>query len=103
MYYRIEGRTQTSDDALEQVRTLEIWGRGGHKGNVPSVKAYNGPIPVGTRGIEFDTSAASPEYSSPVESRWYYPQTKGVQLRVKDGDDYACIRADWIINHQTKE
>lgn len=80
-----------------QVASGEIWGKEARWSSILSVKAYVGQL-VG-RGIQFTTAIAPHPNQSPLEARWYYPDTPGVMLRNKDGQDYAAITAV-VANHQ---
>jgi|SRR5580692_433473 hypothetical protein len=93
IFSRRESPTQTSADALEQVRTGEIWGSVGRHNLAPCVRAYAFPLADGDRGIDFTTTTAPHNASMPFEVRWYYPLTPGVMLRTRDGIDYAAIDA----------
>ncbi|WP_052026796.1 hypothetical protein [Rhodovulum sp. PH10] len=87
--------TQTDQDAVRQVETGEIWGRPARGSDIPSVKAYRGPMPDGRRGIEFTTPVApQPGSGSLYEARWYYPLTPGVLLkRNLENEEFAVIPA----------
>lgn len=102
-FYRRESPSQTTKDARIQVLSREIWGRPGRhtsSSDIPAVKAYRGRLSDGERGIDFTTPVAPHKGSgSPGEARWYYPHTKGVFRRVKNGEEYAAIPAD-VINRQ---
>ena len=59
-YYRLASPTQTEADAKLQVSTMMVCGRGARQSGggvspILSVKAYIGPLPAGTSGIEFTT------------------------------------------------
>lgn len=100
-YHRLESPTQTSADALQQVKSGEIWGRA-HKQNgaFPCVKAYPNQLPAAERGIEFTTPIPhDPNFSAPHEKRWYYPHTPQVRCRTYNGEDFAVISAN-VINRQ---
>lgn len=99
-YRRVESPTQTSADAIEQVKTGEIWGGVPRGGMEPTVQAYVGPL-VNRRGIQFESDIPpEPGGSSPLEARWYYSRTPGVSHRVNaKGEDMACITAT-VINMQ---
>lgn len=99
-YFRLEGPTQTSEDAILQTKSGEIWGREARGSNLLSVKAYRGSLQPSQRGVDF-TTPVLPERGSgtPYEARWYYPQTPGTLLRNRDGVDYAAIPAN-VINRQ---
>jgi hypothetical protein len=45
-FYRVEGPTQTEEDAIMQVESGEIWGRPSRGSDIPSVKAYRGKLPL---------------------------------------------------------
>lgn len=94
-FHRLESPTQTAATARLQAASGEIWGAPARlNGLFPCVKAYRGPLPPATRGIEFTTTVAPDMGSStPIEFRWYYPQNPRVELRVSAGIDYACIPA----------
>ena len=84
---------QTSELAILQVKTGEIWGRTPKNGgNWPTVQAYTTPI-GSQRGREFTTEIAPMPHQAPLEARWYLGLTPGVQARRKDGEDFACITA----------
>jgi hypothetical protein len=96
-YHRLESPTQTSSVAIRQVISGEIWGRA-HKQNgaFPCVKAYPNELPPSERGIQFVTATPhDPNFSSPFESRWYYPYAPGVFFRTNNtGDEFAAISAN---------
>jgi hypothetical protein len=101
-YFRRESPTQTKEDAVQQEKTGEIWGRPARIGGAfPCVKAYLGSLPKGQRGIEFTTAVApDPESSSPFEARWYYPKTPGAMKRTNsEGEVFAAIAAK-VVNYQ---
>lgn len=91
-FHRKESPTQTSALAVIQVQTSEIWGLTPQGGMEPTVQAYAGPIGA-VRGIEFHTPISPYPSGSPLEARWYLTLTPGVQKRVKNGEDYACVIA----------
>lgn len=98
-FSRRESNTQTPADALEQVRTNEIWGSAARYSCGPCVRAYAHPLAAGVRGIDFMTPTEPHPNSNPFDVLWYYPETPGVMLRVRSGIDYACIQAT-ITNKQ---
>jgi hypothetical protein len=102
-YHRLESPTQTSEDALRQERSREIWGRASRpNGMHPCVKAYPGNLPPERRGIEFTTRIPhDSNYSTPYEKRWYYPDTPGVEPR--ENGDFAAVRVDHITNRQPQQ
>jgi hypothetical protein len=98
MFYRVETRRQTPQIAAIQERTREIWRRTPKYGFEPTVEAYAGALPADRRGIEFTTDI-EPD-GSPFEAKWYLTKTEGVELRVKDGEEFACITALTVANRQ---
>jgi hypothetical protein len=92
IYCRWESPTQTPAIAIIQVRSGEIWGRKPAGGFYPAVQAYPSRL-SGRRGIEFTTEIQPHPMSAPHEVRWYLGITPGVELRQKQGEDYACIKA----------
>ena len=85
-------RTQPKSLAPIQVTSGEVWGRTPLGGLEPTVQAYTGEL-KGQRGINFVTSVDPHPDDSPLEVRWYLTQTPGVELRHKDGEEFACIKA----------
>jgi hypothetical protein len=99
-FHRVENpTTQTKEVAEEQEKSQEIWGRPARGSALPSVKAYPGSLPAG-RGVEFTTDVDPQPGSAPNEARWYLNWTDGVQLRQKDGNDFACISVTSFTNMQ---
>jgi hypothetical protein len=80
-----------------QIRSGEIWGKAARGSSILSVKAYVGVLRG--RGIQFTTTISPHPNQSPLEAHWYYPNTPGVMLRSKGGQDYAAITAT-IVNLQ---
>jgi hypothetical protein len=100
IFKRLESRTQTATDAVEQVRSGEVWGGVARGGLEPAVKAYTGHL-NGRRGIEFTTPVAPHQSaSSPLEVRWYLTKTPGVMAKYNEfGEEMACIKAQ-VSNYQ---
>lgn len=70
-FYRIASRTQTPEDARNQARTNEIWGRAPRYNPLwPQVQAYRGSLPEGVEGIEFYTNAEPDRGGQPHEAHW---------------------------------
>jgi hypothetical protein len=70
-YHRLRSPTQTNELAGEQIRSGRICGRAAWYSQIPSVKAYPGPLPDGASGIEFVTSIApTPGASTPSVVKW---------------------------------
>jgi hypothetical protein len=99
VFSRRESPTQSPADALEQVRSGEIWGSTARYNCSPCVRAYASPLVAGQRGIDFATRTAPHPHSMPFEVRWYHPETIGVVLRSRGGSDFACIDAA-VTNNQ---
>jgi hypothetical protein len=94
-FHRLESPTQTSEDALRQVKSKEIWGRAAWGSDILSVRAYRKSIPAGRRGVQFTTPLEPhPGSGSPYEARWYYPHTPGVLLRTRNNENFVAIPAD---------
>ncbi len=54
-FHRLESPTQTPATAALQEANGEMWGATAAGGLNPTVKAYQGPLPSGARGVEFTT------------------------------------------------
>jgi hypothetical protein len=94
IYHRRESPTQTPEDALKQVESLELWGHESRYGG-PSVRAYVGPLPLGVRGIEFRTDCP-PDHGSPPSKASWTPSRPGVRLE----HGIAKLRVLEIVNRQ---
>lgn len=69
-YHRLASPTQTAGVAELQVRSGEIWGRTPRLGRFPQAKAYAGPLPDGSNGIEFWTEIAPDPGGRPAFPTW---------------------------------
>jgi hypothetical protein len=98
-FHRIETPSQPKAVALLQDLSKEILGRAARGSSLLAVKAYPGPLPP-LRGIEFTTDIEPGRGSAPNEARWYLDWCPGVQLRQKDGEDFACITVTSFKNCQ---
>jgi hypothetical protein len=65
-------------------------GRAARWSNIPSVKAYRGPLPVGAEGIEFTTTVAPSPGDHPALVFWH-KGTEGVLLSYEEGQEFAMI------------
>lgn len=77
--------------ARTQQASGEIWGRAArhvHASDIPKVKAYDGPLPSGTPGIEFTTDVPPDPGCVPGKPVWSGPR-EGVVVE----DGFAKIRA----------
>ncbi len=100
LFHRVENpTTQTKEIASMQEQSREIWGRPARGSGQPSVKAYPGTLP-NRRGVEFTTDIAPKQDSAPNEAKWYLEWTPGVQLRQRNGEDFACISVTSFRNAQ---
>lgn len=84
--------TSSLDEVRIILQTGEIWGatpRNIFQSDIPKVKAYVGPLPSGTTGIEFETEIAPDAGHVPGKPTWSAtPERPGVTC---DGD-YAKIK-----------
>ena len=94
-FHRIESPTQTIADAARQEATGEVWGRPPRWGFQPKVKAFRGGLPLGLRGIEFETEVAPDSGCPPGLALWSGPRA-GVVVE----DDYARIKVRVTKNTQ---
>jgi len=88
IYHRYQ---QDPSLAAKQQASGEIWGRAARNvfaSEIPKVKAYEGPLPPGERGIEFVTDVSPDPYSVPGSPTWSGPRDGVV---VEDG--FAKIHA----------
>lgn len=88
-FHRLESGTQTAETAAKQRRSGAVWGRPNRGSDMPSVDAYEGPLPSGKRGIEFETSVTPNRGSPPGRARWYGDRPG---LRNEDGFAKLCVR-----------
>jgi hypothetical protein len=89
-FHRLESPTQTPEDARLQVESQEIWGRTPRFGLGPTVQAILGPLPDGTRGIEFYTPISPDSGEYPVHICWSR-EGRGTKDEVLVEGDYAKI------------
>jgi hypothetical protein len=89
-YYRYETPTQTVDDAREQRRSGEIWGRTPYGGCGPVVEAYTGALPAGKDGIEFTVTLPPEPLAPPGWALWRAPPLASRSLF---GTEYAVLSA----------
>lgn len=91
VYHRRASPSQTEQDATLQEESGEIWGSYnrdmmGGRSPFPSVDAYVGPLPPGTRGIEFVTLLPPDRDAPPGRARW-----TGTRDGVRVVGDYAIV------------
>jgi hypothetical protein len=84
--------TVSHDEVRNILQTGEIWGatpRNIFQSDIPKVKAYEGPLPAGAVGIEFETEVPPDNGHVPGKPTWSAtPERPGVMC---DGD-YAKIK-----------
>lgn len=74
IYHRLESSTQTPADARAQEESGELWGGPPWNSDIPAVRAYTGPLPRGSRGIEFVCFVPPDRQTSPQLARWTGPR-----------------------------
>jgi hypothetical protein len=99
VYHRRQSPTQSAEMAALQESSGEIWGTYdrvmGGRSPFLSVDAYVGPLPDGTKGIEFTTVVPADKNTPPRVARWTGPRD-GV---IVEGD-YAKIKVTVTRNTQ---
>lgn len=71
IYHRLQSPSQNLETSVYQAHSEEIWGKAARGSSLPSVKAYLGPLPANTAGIEFETDIAPHVGSVPQVPKWY--------------------------------
>ncbi len=99
IYHRLESRTQKPSDAAMQERTGIVGGYAARGSDIPTVKAYSGPLPSGARGIEFSTSVQPAPGSVPGQPKWY-PGQPGVGVIPGEKGPMAVIPVIILRNTQ---
>ncbi|MGH7719612.1 MAG: RHS repeat-associated core domain-containing protein, partial [Gemmatimonadaceae bacterium] len=89
-YHRRESPTQTPADARRIQESGELWGRANRGSDNPSVDAYVGPLPQGTRGIEFTTTVPPDKGTPPWRARWTGPRP-GVRVEGEYAKIPVCV------------
>ncbi|MGI8687260.1 MAG: hypothetical protein ACR2M3_01660 [Thermomicrobiales bacterium] len=84
---------------MQQETSGELWGYPSITSNRPKVKAYDGPLPDGTRGIEFTTDVDPDPGCPPGRPEWseYNGPRRGVTVE----GDAARIAITVTKNTQT--
>jgi hypothetical protein len=101
LYHRLESPTQSPDIAFVQQLSGTIRGYPALGSHIPKVKAYDGPLPVDARGIEFTTDVAPDSGCAPGWPMWSGPRD-GVRIRTDDrGREFAEINVVIAKNTQT--
>lgn len=96
-FHRVESDTQTPADAAAQEVSSEVWGRIARSGSWPAVKAFDGPLAAGQRGIEFYTDAQPDPMGHPQKPRW---SGDGLNEAVRTEDGFAKISVVIVRNTQ---
>lgn len=92
IYHRLKSSTQTIEDAIKQQESMMIEGfpeRNIAQSDIPKAKAYDGSLPDGEEGIEFDVPPDNG--SRPGKPCWSGPRP-GVMLE----DDRAQLKIQSI-------
>lgn len=91
-FHRLESPTQTAADAKTIESSGELWGNPARGSDIPSVKAYNGPLPDGAQGIEFTTPVTPSTVTRGTRGSpaYWFPGTKGV--KVEEGKAMIPVR-----------
>lgn len=72
LYHRKASPTQQLDTAIYQTHSNEVWGTGAFLTGIAAVKAYLGPLPANTDGIEFETPVAPTPGTSTLSVAYWY-------------------------------
>jgi RHS repeat-associated protein len=93
IFHRLESPTQTPADAKAIESSGELWGYPARGSDIPSVKAYNGPLPEGARGIEFTTpvTPTTTTRGTPGSPAQWYPGTPGVKVEADKAKIPVCV------------
>lgn len=95
IYHRKESPTQSRAVAAIQEASHEMWGSPAATSSRPTVKAFEGPLPQGARGIEFTTDVEPDPGGAPGRVEWSGPR-QGVRV---DGD---IAKIDCVILRNTQ-
>jgi hypothetical protein len=83
---------------------MEIWGsppQNSYQSDIPKVKAYEGSLPKGERGIEFSTDVEPDPGMPPGKGICWSGLRAGVRVEEKeDGRIYAIIKVLTFVNQQ---
>lgn len=69
-FHRLLSDTQNATVLAKQLLSGELWGGPGRWGGRPKVKAYRGPLPLGSQGFEFWAFKA-PDTMHGAPAHWY--------------------------------
>lgn len=82
LYHRLESPTQPPAMATLQQQSGLLRGYSARGSLIPKVKAYDGPLPAGRRGIEFTTDVLPDDGCAPGLPTW-----SGSRLGIASGED----------------
>jgi hypothetical protein len=95
LYHRLHSPTQTNEVAKLQEQSMQILGLPARGSDIPTVKAYVGPLPKGSRGVEFYCDI-DPENGSPPGKAYWYLSSPGVILHVDGDKEFAMINVSEV-------
>jgi hypothetical protein len=85
LYHRLESPTQPPVIVVVRQQSGTIRGYPALGSHIPKVKAYDGPLPEGARGIEFTTDVPPDPGCAPGLPTWSGPR-EGVSIRTDHQD-----------------
>ncbi len=97
VYHRLASPTQTDRDAELQMASGEIWGKASFWSHRPTVKAYDGPLPKGSAGIEFRTVVSPDPGGPPGRPEWSGPRS-GVDV-TEEFARLTCVVTRVVATH----
>ena len=100
VYHRLQGPTQPPDIVSVQQQTGRIRGYPARGSLIPKVKAYDGPLPEGRRGIEFTTDLRPDDGGAPGLPTW-----SGERIGIRHGTDELgrdFVEIDVVITKNTQ-
>jgi hypothetical protein len=94
LYHRIETTTQPANIVSIQRKSGRIRGYPALGSLIPKVKAYEGPLPAGQKGIEFTTDVPPDDGGAPGRPTWSGAR-QGIMSGVDDqGRDFVEIMVE---------
>jgi hypothetical protein len=99
IYHRKESSTQTSEVAKAMEESGELWGKAPRGSDIPTVQAYEGPLPPEAKGVEFTTKVPPDSGGVDVRPGWS-GKREGVGSKETDHGDFATIPIKVIKNTQ---
>ena len=89
---RLAPEVQDAETVVKQLLSGEIWGRPASWGGSAQVKAYPGPLPADTSGIEFWSFQAP---NTPYGPRVYW-RTAGPYVTIDDTSETARLAVAFV-------